>query len=117
MPNMIFIPHSGEQRELEFEEMTDPILEYMNPDWQAIINYIGTSDLEHVSVLYGNKRAHMFVDEIGSLKTERFINVIASGIYWTNTIFNKRQHELIPIFGRAVLFPHGVFEEDNRNSH
>lgn len=113
MPNMIFIPHSGEQAELSFHEMNEPVLTYMNNDWQVIMNYLECDMIEHVSVLYAQKRAHLMVDESGSLEADRAINCIASGIYWTNMLYNEIPNwRPIPIFGRAVLLPHGTFEED-----
>lgn len=64
-------------------------------------------DFEHVTVLYGGRRADMFVDEMGGCKALP-MNEAATAIYRAPTL--RRHPDINPdslsaIYGTAILFP------------
>jgi hypothetical protein len=82
---------------------------------QTLDPIFGPHQWEHVSVLWEEKPADMFVDENGRFKNLEF-NQRASEIYWANWLMRfgdtpKVRAELIssPIGGKAVLFHRKVW--------
>jgi len=85
-----------EQGHVQTADWTGPT-EYGCPRFKHIKYELGfkpEAPLEHVSVLWLGKPAHMFVDEIGLL-TGRELNPKATRIYWNNTLSRHGRKSLI----------------------
>lgn len=59
-------------------------LEYGDENWEQMRKFIGEEFMEHVSVWFDGKPAHMFVDENGLAKALH-MNPKGTRVYWNNT--------------------------------
>jgi hypothetical protein len=98
-------------------------LQFGCPRFEHIRDSLGfkpDAPLEHVSVLWQGKLAHMFVDEIG-LMTGRELNPKATRVYWNNTLSRHGRKSLLyndltadpavnQIVDTAILEGLGLFE-------
>jgi hypothetical protein len=69
-------------------------LKYGTPAWSTFRQWIGLDEddlIEHVSVLWKGKKAHMFVDEEGRMHN-LLINKKATAIYYNYTLQRHRFH-------------------------
>ena len=111
-----FISHDVDAEPIMVREIPEGKMIHGDEMWEKATAFVGTSNVEFVSVYYAGGRGIMLVNDNG-LAEGLPLNTFATGIYAAATL--RRYFEgspkvslpsLSPVVGRAVLFPPGSID-------